>query len=96
MAVAAAAAPVAAAPRAPAAPQPPSSGAPAQRVAAAPGTMAQRPGPAASAAPRPVPTVVQGLTTLDKALAIAAAVASVAGMSAVLYLAFFLKDTTGS
>jgi hypothetical protein len=36
------------------------------------------------------------LTTIDLGLAIAATVASLAGLSAVLYLAFFLKDATGS
>jgi hypothetical protein len=91
--VAAAAAPAAPRAAAPAVPQPPSSGAPASRVAGS--AAAQKSGPAA--APRPFPVAIQtGLTTLDKALAIGAAVASVAGLAGVVYLAFFLKDTTGS
>ena|SRR5271170_4173180 len=94
MAVSAAAAPAAPRAAAPAAPQPPSSGAPASRVAAP--VAAQKSGPAA-AAPRPVPTAVRaGLGKLDMGLAIGAAVASLAGLAGVVYLAFFLKDTTGS
>jgi len=42
------------------------------------------------------PVVVAGLTGLDKGLAIAAAVASLAALGCVLYLAFFLKDTVPS
>jgi hypothetical protein len=53
--------------------------------------------PAAAPAPRPMaPAVVSGLTTLDKGLAIAAAVASLAALAGVLYLAYFLKDTVAS
>jgi hypothetical protein len=45
-------------------------------------------------APRPMaPAMVSGLTALDKGLAIAAMVASLAALGCVLYLAFFLKDT---
>jgi hypothetical protein len=38
------------------------------------------------------PVVVAGMTGLDKGLAIAAAVASLAALGCVLYLAFFFKD----
>jgi hypothetical protein len=49
----------------------------------------------AAPAPAPRPVVVSGgssLTGLDKGLAIAAAVASLAALGCVLYLAYFLKD----
>jgi hypothetical protein len=39
---------------------------------------------------------VAGLRTMDKVLAICAAVASLAGLAAVLYLKFGLPDTTGT
>jgi hypothetical protein len=42
------------------------------------------------------PAMVSGLTGLDKGLAIAAAVASLAALGCVLYLAYFLKDTVPS
>jgi translation initiation factor IF-2 len=58
---------------------------------ASPATSAKPAGPAP--APRSAgPVVVAGLTGLDKGLAIAAAVASLAALGCVLYLAFFLKD----
>ena len=82
---------IAAAPAAPAkapAPAPSAAAAPA-RVAAAPATAAKPVAP--MAAPRPV-VVASGLTMLDKGLAIAAAVASLAALAAVLWLAFGLKD----
>lgn len=93
MATAAAAAP--AAHRAPAPPQPPSSGSPSSRIAAPAAAAAQRPGPS-SAAPRPVPASGGALTGLDKFLAVAAAAASLAALASVVYLKFFLTDTTGS
>jgi hypothetical protein len=37
-----------------------------------------------------------GFSLLDKGLAIAVALASLAALGCVLYLAFFLKDTTAS
>jgi hypothetical protein len=83
----AAAAPATAASRAPAPPTPPA-GAPATRIAA--------PTPArpttAPAAPRPMAPMAAGLSGLDKGLAIAAAIASLAALGCVLYLAFWLKD----
>jgi hypothetical protein len=91
-ATAAPSAPAAAAPapRAPAPPTPPAS-APATRIAApAPARPA-----AAPVAPRPVAPMA-GLSALDKGLAVAAAVASLAALGCVLYLAFFLKDTVPS
>ena len=96
--VSAAAAPVAvvvaAAPassKAPAAPTPPSSGASPARVAG-PATVA-KPAAAPTSAPRPMAApVVSGLTMLDKGLAMAAAVASLAALGCVLWLAFGLKD----
>src|SRR5665213_2422803 len=92
-----AAAPVAspAAPRAAAAPVPPSAGAPASRVAAAPASAVAPRAAAPVPAPRPVVVSGVGLSTVDMVLAIVAMIASLAGLSAVLYLAFFLKDTTG-
>jgi hypothetical protein len=36
------------------------------------------------------------LTGLDKGLAVAAAVASIAGLAALVYLKFFFPDSTGS
>jgi hypothetical protein len=42
------------------------------------------------------PAAVRTLSPLDQGLAIGAAVASVAGMAALIYLKFFLTDTTGS
>jgi hypothetical protein len=90
---AAAAATTAAAPaaaRVPAPPTPPS-GAPATRIAApAPARPA-----AAPVAPRPVAPMA-GSSALDKGLAIAAAVAGLAALGCVLYLAYFLKDTVPS
>ena len=91
MATAAAAAPASV--RAPAPPQPPSSGSPSSRIAAP--VAAHKPGPS-SAAPRSVPVGGGELTALDKGLAIAAAVASLAALAAGVYLKFFLTDTTGS
>ena len=88
MATAAAAAPSAI--RGPAPQQPPSSGGPSSRVAAP--AAARKPG-SSSAAPRAV-SVGGELTALDKGLAIAATVASLAGLAAVVYLKFFLTDTT--
>jgi hypothetical protein len=97
-ATASAAAPVAvaapAASKAPPPPTPPPAGAPAkvsstvpkQPVAAAP----------AAAAPAPRPAAVYGLSGLDKGLAIAAAVASLAALGVVVYLVFILKDTIPS
>ena len=90
MATAAAAAPAAG--RAPAPPQPPSSGSPSSRLAAP--AAAHKPGPSA-AAPRPVPAGDGALTVLDKGLAIGATVATLAALAAVVYLKFFLTDTTG-
>ncbi len=49
-----------------------------------------------SAPPRPMAPMTADLTGLDKGLAIAAAVASLAALGCVLYLAFFLKDTVAS
>jgi hypothetical protein len=77
--------------RTPAPAQPPTSGGP--RTAAPPA--AHKPGPAASA-PRAMPADMGELTTLDKGLAIAAAVATLAGLAALVYLKFFLTDTAGS
>jgi hypothetical protein len=86
---------VAAAPvpsKAPPPPSPPAAGAAPARMAAAPATTT-KPAAASSAAPRPVPASVgPGLKTLDKGLAIAAAVATLAALGCVLYLAYFLKD----
>lgn len=89
------AAPVAVAPavapasRAPAPPTPPpAAAAPARST---PATVAKSAAPVA--APRPiVAPVVTGLRGLDKGLAIAAAVASLAALGAVVYLAYILKD----
>ena len=53
-----------------------------------------KPGPS-SAAFRPVPAGGGELTALDKFLAIASAVASLAGLAGLVYLKFFLTDTTG-
>jgi hypothetical protein len=86
----AAAAPIAAS-KAPAPPVPPPAGAAASRVAA-PAT-AIKPAPAPVAAPRPMMVAATGLTGLDKGLAIAAAVISLASAGIVIYLAFVLKDT---
>jgi hypothetical protein len=84
--VAASAAP--AAPRAPTPPVPPPAGAAATRVAAP-----AKPVPVVPAvAPRPM-VIASGLTGLDKGLAIAAAVLSMAAAGIVVYLAFILKDT---
>jgi hypothetical protein len=56
-----------------------------------------KPAAAPAAAPRPMVAVAPAsLKTLDKGLAIAAAVASLAALGCVLYLAFFLKDTVPS
>jgi hypothetical protein len=66
--------------------------APAAPVAAAVAKAA----PAASVAPRPSAApapVARGLGKLDMGLAIFAAVSSLAGLAAVVYLAWFLKDT---
>ena len=92
-AAAAPAAPAPAAPvsRAPAPPTPPA-GAPATRIAA---PAPARPS-AAPAAARPMAPMVTGLSGLDKGLAIAAAIATLAALGCVLYLAFFLKDTVAS
>ncbi len=90
-AASAAAAPAAPASRAPAPPTPPA-GAPATRIAA---PAAPRPS-AAPAAPRPMAPMARTLSGLDKGLAIAAAIASLAALGCVLYLAFFLKDTIPS
>jgi hypothetical protein len=97
---ASAAAPVAATAAAPAqsrAPAPSASAGPATPArVSAPATSA-RPAAGSSAAPRPMaPAVVSGLTGLDKGLAIAAAIASLAALGCVLYLAYFLKDTVAS
>jgi hypothetical protein len=86
--VAAPAAPAAS--RAPAPPVPPPAGAAASRVAAPAVTKAVPVVPAV--APRPM-VVASGLTGLDKGLAIAAAVLSMAAAGIVVYLAFILKDT---
>jgi hypothetical protein len=76
------------------APAPASSGPLTPARAAAPATSVK---PAAGPSPRPMaPAVVLGLTTLDKGLAIAAAVATMAALICVLYLAYFLKDTVPS
>jgi len=91
MATAAAAAPTAT--RTPAPPQPPTSGSPSSRIAAP--AASHKPGPS-SAAPRAVPGGGGELTALDKGLAIAAAVASLAGLAALVYLKFFLTDTAGT
>jgi hypothetical protein len=40
--------------------------------------------------------MVSGLSGLDKGLAVAAAVAGLAALGCVVYLAFFLKDTIPS
>jgi hypothetical protein len=76
--------------RSPAPPPPPASGASATRVAAA--QAPARP----VAAPRPMVPVVVGLSGVDKGLAVAAAVVSLAALVCVLYLAFFLRDTIAS
>jgi hypothetical protein len=97
-----AAAPVAiAVAAAPAAPAP--AKAPAPAATAGPATPARVSAtataakPAAAPAPRPVAAaVVTGLTGLDKGLAIAAAVVSLAALGCVLYLAYFLKDNPPS
>jgi translation initiation factor IF-2 len=97
--IGAAAAPVAATAAAPAAskapppPTPPASGA-APRAGVITTVLGPVPAkPAAPAvAPRPMAPMVSGLTTLDKGLAIAAAVATLAALGCVLYLAYFLKD----
>ena len=48
----------------------------------------------AAPAPRPVaPAMASGLTGLDKGLAIAAAVASLAALGCVIFLTYILKDT---
>jgi len=91
MATAAPAAPASA--RTPAPPQPPTSGSPSSRIAAP--AAGHKPGPS-SAAPRAVPAGGGELTTLDKGLAIAAAVAVLAALAAQVYLKFFLTDTTGT
>jgi hypothetical protein len=83
---------VAAAPAAPARSAAPAAATPAR--VAAPATSI-KPGPVT--APRPMaPVAVAGLTGLDKRLAIAAAVASLAALGCVLYLAYFLKDIAPS
>jgi hypothetical protein len=85
---------IAAAPAPSKAPAPPASAAPA-RVAGPATSVKPAAGP--SAPPRPMaPAMVSGLTGLDKGLAIAAAVASLAALGCVLYLAYFLKDTVAS
>jgi hypothetical protein len=56
------------------------------------GPVVAKPAATASAAPRPMAPMVSGLTVLDKGLAIAAVVASLAALAAVLWLAFGLKD----
>jgi hypothetical protein len=87
-ATAIAAAPPSKAPAAPAAATPTRVAAPATSVKPAAGTVT---------APRPMaPAMVSGWTGLDKGLAIAAAVASLAALGCVLYLAYFLKDTVPS
>jgi hypothetical protein len=93
VAIAVAAAPAAPAPtKAPAAAASSGPATPARVSAAA--TAAK---PAAAPAPRPMaPAAVSGLKGLDKGLAIAAAVASLAALGCVLYLAYFLKDTVPS
>ena len=92
------AAPVAApvASRAPAPPSPPAAGTAARVAGPATGPKSAV-APAAVAAPRPMAMpIASGLTTVDKALAIAAAVVSLASLGIVLYLAFILKDTIAS
>jgi hypothetical protein len=92
-----AAAPVAAASsaRTVAPPAPPPPGATPTRMAApaAPAKPAATPAPAA---PRPMPMGGVGLSTVDKALAIVAAVVSLAAAGIVAYLVFFLKDNPPS
>ena len=73
--------------KAPAAPAPPAA-APAK--VGGPATTAK---PAPAPAPRPVSApAFSGLTGLDKGLAIAAMVASLAALGCVIYIAFVLKD----
>ena len=103
---AAAAAPVSAAPPASAPkaapPKPPVAGAPASRVATSAPTV-QRPTPSAAApapaAPGPAKRTVAplaGISGVDKGLAIAAAVASVAAPGSVVYLGWFLTNVPAS
>jgi hypothetical protein len=80
------------APKAPAPPAPPPSAAPATRVAAPASQLKSVATAAPAAAPRPA-YAGAGLTGLDKALAIAAAVIALASAGIVAYLVFFLKDT---
>jgi len=83
--VASAAAPMT--PRPAAAPPPSSAGA----RAAAPAV--QRGAPHAATAPRPMPSAAVGLTVWDTVFAISAAVSTLAGLAAVLYLKYGLPDT---
>ena len=84
------------APRAVAPPAPPA----ARPAAAAPAaTTAQRPAAPSGAAPAPRPApapVVVGVSGLDKGLAIAAMVISLASLGSVIYLAFILKDAAAN
>jgi hypothetical protein len=66
----------------------------APRATAAPATVApgqQR--PAAGPAPRPAPRPAAAISGLDKALAMVAAVAGLAAVGSVVYLAYFVKYT---
>jgi hypothetical protein len=95
----------AAAPAAPAAAAAPRAAAPAAApvaavaaVAAAPAKPATTAKPAAPApVPRPAaPAVARGMTGLDKGLAIAAMVASLAALGCVIYITFVLKDPSAA
>jgi len=80
--------------KAPAPPTPPAAGAAPRAgvITTTLGPVAAKSAPAPTAAPRPMAPVLVGLTGLDKGLAIAAAVISLASLGCVLYLAFLLKD----
>ncbi len=93
-ATSAAAAPVAAAPAFSKAATPPA--APGAPAVSRPATTAKPSAAPAPSAPRPMAAPsASGLTMLDKALAIAAAVATLAALGTVIYLVFILKDTAG-
>jgi len=77
-------------------PTPPTGGAPASRVAAPPTAQRSAASPPAVPAPRQAPAMVSGISGLDKALAIGAAVVSLAAAGVVAWLAFMLTNQTGS
>jgi hypothetical protein len=93
-----AAAPVAAAAPAtgPKPPTPPTGGAPGSRVATPPTAQRSAVSPPAVPAPRQAPAAVSAVSGLDKALAITAAVVSLAAAVTVAWLAFMLTNQPGS